>query len=102
MLSHNYRIRIEAICEKIANRENVELNDMIFIEKLAAHNVTVAKFLRQARRKANNQNMKEGDLDDFLNQMDLGNPDPSSHRTQFNGPDDIADFFRNGDGMRRD
>jgi hypothetical protein len=46
--------------------------------------------------------MQEGSLDDFLNIMDLGNPDPSEHRTRFDGPDDIADFFRNNDGMRRD
>jgi hypothetical protein len=34
--------------------------------------------------------------------MDLGDPDPSKHRTKFDGPDDIIDFFHNGDGMRRD
>ena len=37
--------------------------------------------------------MKEGSLDDFMNALDLGDPDPSNHRTQFNGADDIIDFF---------
>jgi hypothetical protein len=102
MLSTSYRLKLENICERIANHQEVSLEEIIWAEKLAAHNTTAARFLRQARRRANNPTMKEGDLDDFLNQMDLGNPDPSTHRTQFEGPDDIVDFFRNDDGMRRD
>lgn len=102
MLSTNYRLRLEEICNKIAKQETVELNDIIWAEKLAAVNSTASKFLRQARRMASNPDMKKGSLDEFLNVMDLGHPDPSEHRTQFEGPDDIADFFRNGDNMRRD
>jgi len=102
MLSTAYRLRLEEICNKIAKQQTVELNDIIWAEKLAAVNSTAAKFLRQARRMAANPNMKEGSLDDFLNMMDLGHPDPSEHRTRFEGPDDIADFFHNGDNMRRD
>ena len=102
MLSTSYRLKLENICERIANHQEVSLEEIIWSEKLSKHNTTAAKFLRQARRKANNQNMKPGGLDEFLNMMDLGNPDPSTHKSQFNGPDDIADFFRNGDGMRRD
>jgi hypothetical protein len=37
--------------------------------------------------------MVEGSLDDFMNIMDLGDPDPSNHKTGFDGPDDIADWF---------
>lgn len=102
MLSTAYRLRVESICNKIASNQTVELNDMIWIEKLSKSNTTVATMVRRARRTALNPDMKEGSLDEFLNILDLGNPDPSEHRTRFNGPDDIADFFRNGDGMRRD
>lgn len=102
MLSTNYRLRLEEICSRIAKQENVDLNDIIWAEKLAAHNSTAAKFLRQARRKASNPDMTEDSLDGFLNALDLGHPDPSEHRTQFEGPDDIAGFFHNGDNMRRD
>ena len=38
--------------------------------------------------------MPEGGMDDFLNQMDLGHPDPSNHKTNFESADDIADWFR--------
>ena len=93
MLSTQYRLRLEAICNKIAIHEEVSLEDMIWAEKLAKSNRSVATILRQARRRAANPNMQEGSLDDFMNQLDLGDPDPSNHRTGFNGADDIIDFF---------
>jgi len=102
MLSTSYRLRMESICDKIVNGETVELNEIIWAEKLASANRSAATLLRQARRKAANPNMKEGSLDEFLNILDLGHPDPSEHRTRFDGPDDIADFFRNDGGMGRD
>lgn len=97
MLSTAYRVRLEEICNKIANGEEVSLDDMIWSEKLAKSNRSAATILRQARRKAANPEMKEGGLDDFLNQLDLGDPDPMNHRTKFDGPDDIADWFHRDD-----
>ena len=35
MLSTQYRLRLEFICKKIANKEDVKLEDMIWAEKLA-------------------------------------------------------------------
>lgn len=102
MLSTQYRLRLEFICSRIVNCEGVKLEDMIWAEKLAKANRSAATMLRQARRKVANPDMQEGSMDDFLNILDLGNPDPREHRTQFDGADDIADFFHNDDGMRRD
>ena len=105
MLSTQYRLRLEAICERIVTGESVELSEMIWAEKLAKSNRSAATILRQARRRAANPNMQEGDMDDFLNQLDLGDPDPSNHRTGFNGVDDIIDFFSRdpeGDWRTRD
>jgi hypothetical protein len=93
MLSTQYRLRLEEICNKIAMHEEVSLEDMIWAEKLAKANRSAATILRQARRRAANPDMKEGSLDDFMNALDLGDPDPSNHRTGFNGADDIIDFF---------
>ena len=93
MLSTQYRLKLEGICNKIANGEAVELSEMIWAEKLAKANRSAATLLRQARRRAANPNMQEGGLDDFMNALDLGDPDPSNHRTGFNGADDIIDFF---------
>jgi hypothetical protein len=93
MLSTQYRLRLEAICERIAKGEEVGLEDMIWAEKLAKSNRSAATILRQARRRSANPNMQEGGLDDFMNALDLGDPDPSNHRSGFNTVDDIIDFF---------
>ena len=93
MLSTQYRLRLEAICEKIALGEEVSLEDMIWANKLAKSNQSAASILRKTRRQASNPDMKEGGLDDFMNQMDLGDPDPSNHRTGFQSADEIVDWF---------
>ena len=94
MLSTQYRLRLEFICKCIANGEDVKLEDMIWAEKLAKANTTARDWLKQARRKAANPDMKEGGLDDFMNRMGLGDPDPSNHRTGFDGADEIVDWFQ--------
>ena len=43
--------------------------------------------LRKARRVSLNPE------DDFFNGLNLGDPDPSSHKTGFDDVDDIADWF---------
>ena len=61
--------------------------------------------MRKARRQARNPEMKEGGFDDFLNQMDLGDPDPSNHSLGFGSADDIADWFsheKSDDWRQRD
>ena len=94
MLSTQYRLRLEAICEKIVLHEEVSLEDMIWSEKLAKANTTAREMLNQARRTASNPDIVEGSLDDFMNKMNLGDPDPSNHRTGFESADDIANWFK--------
>jgi hypothetical protein len=105
MLSTQYRLRVEAICEKIVKGETVELSEMIWVEKLSKANRSAATLLRQARRRAANPNMEENSLDGFMNALDLGDPDPSNHRSRFESADDIIDFFsrdNEGDWRNRD
>ncbi len=105
MLSTAYRLRLENICDRIVKGETVELNDIIWAEKLAKANRSAATILRSARRKAMNPNMSEDSLDGFLNALDLGDPDPSNHRSRFDSADDIVDFFsrdNEGDWKQRD
>ena len=97
MLSHNYRIKLEEICNRIATHQEVSLEEMVWANKLSAHNAHAATILRRARRKSQNPNMVEGDIDDFLNQLDLGHPDPTNHKTGFNSVDEIVDFFKRED-----
>ena len=97
MLSTQYRLRLEGICLKIVNGEAVELSEMIWVEKLAKSNQSAASILRKARRKASNPDMTEYNLDGFLNALDFGDPDPTRHKTSFNSPDEIVDFFKRED-----
>ena len=87
MLSTQYRLRLEGICNKIANSADVPLEDMIWANKLSKANTTARGMLRQARRISLNPE------DDFFNGLNLGDPDPSSHKTGFDDVDDIADWF---------
>ena len=77
MLSTQYRLRLEFICKCIINGEEVKLDDMIWAEKLSKANTTAREMLKKARRQANNPDIQEGSLDDFMNKMGLGDPDPS-------------------------
>jgi len=105
MLSTAYRLRLENICDRIVKGETVELNDIIWAEKLAKANRSASALLRQARRKAMNPNMSEDSLDGLMNALDIGDPDPSNHRSRFDTVDDIIDFFsrdNEGDWKQRD
>ena len=105
MLSTQYRLRLEAICEKIVAQESVGLEDMIWAEKLAKANTSAREILRKARGRAANPDMVEGSMDDFMNKMGLGDPDPSNHRTGFDSADEIVDWFnedRSDDWRQRD
>ena len=94
MLSTAYRLKLEGICEKIVNGEEVSLENMIWAEKLAKANQSAAKILRQARRRAENPDMQEGDLDDFLNQLDIGGLGHERFgKSGFDSIDEIVDFF---------
>jgi hypothetical protein len=105
MLSTKYRLRLEFICNRIAKQEEVQLNDLIWAEKLAKTNHSAGEMLRKARRIAYNPTMNENSLDGFMNALDLGDPDPTNHRTSFKGADDIVEWFsqeRNEDWRQRD
>ena len=95
MLSTQYRLRLEAICDRIVNGEEVSLEDMIWAEKLSKANRSAATILRQARRRSENPNMQEGGMDDFLNQLDFGGiGDERKGISGFSSVDDIVDFFK--------
>ena len=84
------RLRIQFICERIAAGAPVELSDMTWLQKLADRNPGVASSLRKARRKAVND---ESDMDSFLNDMDLGDPDPGNHLVGPQNPTTLAEWF---------
>lgn len=94
MLSHNTRMKLQAITDKIAKGEEVTLNEMTFAQKLANVNHSAAEILKNARRKAIQGESEEGTLDNLLQNMNLGEPDPSNHLTAESDIDDMMNFFK--------
>ena len=103
MLSTQYRLRLEFICKCIVNGEDVKLDDMIWAQKLAKANTSAREMLNKARRQS--KGIEEGSLDDFMNRMGLGDPDPSNYRSGFESAEEIAEWFkqeRSDDWRQRD
>ena len=97
MLSTKYRLKLEYICNRIVRGEEVQLEDMIWANKLAKSNQSASSMLRKARRMIREPDMPQGGLSDFLNQMDLGEEDPDQT--------DLGKFFhheRTDDWTQRD
>jgi hypothetical protein len=95
MLSTKIRLMLQEIANKIENQQTVSLEEMILAEKWAKSNRSAAEILRKARRISIQGKGQPDSLDEFLQAMDLGDPDPSNHKTGQMSPDDLADFFRN-------
>ena len=99
MLSTQYRLRLEGICKSIAASQEVNLEDMIWAEKLSKANTSARGMLNTARRMSTNPN------DSFLNNLNIGDPDSSNHKRGFGSPDEIVDWFhqdRPDDWRQRD
>jgi hypothetical protein len=94
MLSTDVRLRLEFIADRIANGGEVGLNEMTFIQKWADHNRHAAKILNQARRIAAQGKPEPGSMDEFLNDLDIGDPDPTNHLVGPQDLDTLVDWFR--------
>ena len=97
MLSTQTRLRLEDIAARIAGGLNVSFEEMQWAQKWADHNGSAAAIMRKARRRALNGEPEEGSLDEFMEAMDLGDPDPQNHLTSESTPEDIYNFFKRDD-----
>jgi hypothetical protein len=94
MLSTETRLRLEDIAARIAGGLNVTLAEMQWATKWAEHNRSAAGILRKARRRAVTGEPEQGSLDELLDGMDLGDPDPSNHLIGPQNPVDLAEWFK--------
>ena len=76
------------------NKLEVELQEMVWANKLAKANRSAYEMLSQARRSLLRKDQPEDPLDDFLGKMGLGDPDPSNYKKSFDGADEIVEWFR--------
>lgn len=93
MLSTNYRKRLSRICSAIERRETVELQEMVWAQKLAKVNTSAAQMLKKARLTAQDPDMKPGGMSEFLRDLGIGN-DGADIITGDSSTDDIIDFFK--------
>lgn len=99
MISTDTRLRVEFLCARIERGEEVALQEMTWLQKWADNNRHVYEMVRSARRRARSE---DNPLDDFLNDMGLGEPDPTSHLTSQADPDTMAQFFKRNPGETND
>jgi succinylglutamate desuccinylase len=103
LISTKLRLQLEEICQRIELGQEVSFYDMNLIQKCANTNRTVYDMLQRSRRRAAQGTFQKGSLDEFLDQMNIGNPDPQTHITGESSIDDLANFFKSdNDHMRRD
>lgn len=103
MLSTQTRLRLEEIAGKIERGETVTLEESIWAEKWCQSNKSAYEIMRKARRRAiNGTPQNNQSLDYLLDRMNLGEPDPQSHKIGPIDPDDLADFFKAPDWTKRD
>lgn len=93
MLSTQTRLRLEEIALRIKNSESVSFEEMTWAQKWATHNKSAAKILNQARRIAIQGEPESGSLSEFLNDLDIGDPDPSNHLIGPQNPVDLGLWF---------
>jgi hypothetical protein len=94
MLSTQTRLRLEDIAARIAGGLEVSFEEMTWAQKWADNNRSAARIINQARREAIQGKAEPGSLDELLNGLDLGDPDPSNHLVGPQDPDALAEWFR--------
>ena len=98
MITTTTRLRLQNICDRIAQGELVSLTERVYLQKFAERDRSVLSWLNRAQRKQQ-QGAVTG-LDKLLIDMDLGSCDSGdTHRRG----DDLGEWFGNADPwLRRD
>jgi hypothetical protein len=94
MLSTTTRLRLEDIAARIAGGLDVSFEEMQWATKWSQANRSAAEILRRARRRAIHGEPAPGSLDELIEVMDIGDPDPSTHLIGPQDPEDLANWFK--------
>jgi hypothetical protein len=98
MITTTTRLRLQNICDRIAQGESVSLTERVHLQKFADRDRSVLSWMKRAQRRQQ-QGAVTG-LDKLLIDMDLGSCDSGdTHRRG----DDLGEWFGNADPwLRRD
>lgn len=102
MLSTKTRLELQDIANRIAKGQTVSFPERALIQKWSDSNRSVYEMLRKAEREAFFGEGERSPTDQFLSDLNIGDPDPSNHRTSFDDPEDLGNFFRAPNWTRRD
>lgn len=102
MLSTTTRLKVEFLCSRIERGEPVSLTEMTWLQKWAKSHRSVYEMLTKARRRAATGPVDPESMDGFLDALNIGDPDPSTHITGASSIDELADFFKAPDWTQRD
>lgn len=103
MLSTQTRLKVEFLCSRIEQCQPIGLAEMTWLQKWADKHRTVYDMVLRARRRAVRSGpAPEGSMDAFLDDLNIGDPDPESQLSSDCNIDELVDFFRAPDWMRRD
>lgn len=102
MISTENRLKLQDIAQRISKGQEVSFAERELIQKWANHNRSVYEMLRRAQREAFFGDVEKSPLDQFLHDLNLGDPNPDNHKTSFDGPEDLGGFFNAPYWARRD
>lgn len=106
MLSPKVRLRLTEIANRISNKEEVSLEDMVWATKWANRHSHASHLIRNAQRTAFSGDEVEDDFGPLLRGLDLGDPDPKNHLIGPQNPETLGEWFKTNDGendrLRRD
>ena len=97
MLSTNTRLKLEDIAARVAGGLNVTFEEMTWATKWSEANRSAAAIMRKARRRAINGEPEKGTIDELMDGLDLGFPDPSDHLIGPQNPEDLYNWFKRND-----
>lgn len=94
MLSRDSRQRFFEIAQKIKEGKDISLEDALFAGRMAEKYQEFENLLKKARRQSTHKEGETDPLDEFLDDLNLGDPDPRNHLEPDSTVDDFANFFR--------
>ena len=90
MLSETQRQRLKMLLKKLANGEDIEFKQMVYLHKIASEDQSFEASLKRAKRILNNK-IHDNNIDKLLNDLDLGSPEPQSDFNPSN--EDLGEWF---------
>ena len=90
MFSQTIRLRLQEILSRVANGQEISLQERLYLDKFADRDQKVSSWFKRALR-LQQQNKASNGIDELLADLDLCSPDPQSiyHPEE----DDLGEWF---------